>query len=72
MARITLDDIEREYVTPDQLVAILGLSKNVIYRMLHSGELPSIRAGRRFVIPKRALVRLLEDPAGAQRMQRDG
>lgn len=72
MSGITLESIGREYVTPEELVALLGVSKNVIYRMLHAGTIPNIRAGKRFVIPRRALERLLEDPAAAQRMQREG
>lgn len=67
MSGLTLESIGREYVTPEELVALLGVSKNVVYRMLHAGKIPSIRAGKRFVVPVRALQRLLEDPRSLER-----
>jgi len=38
---------------------VLGLSRASIYRAIHRGELEAIRLGRRLLVPRRALSRLL-------------
>lgn len=71
MRILRLEEIDREHVTVPEVMQILGLSKNSVYRLLHAGALPALRAGRRFVIPKRALARLLEDPSAMQRVRQE-
>ena len=44
----------------------LGLSRGLIYEAVRRGEIPSIRIGRRILIPRAALQRLL-DKANAPR-----
>lgn len=39
----------------------LGLSRGLMYEALRSGQIPSIRIGRRILIPRVALERLLEE-----------
>ena len=63
------DDLE-EQQTENQVVCethtvpeageILGLGRNGAYEAARTGELPTIRFGRRIVVPKAALKRLLE------------
>ncbi len=43
-------------------VVILGVSRNLIYAACHRGELPTLRIGRRLLIPRRALEKLLSEP----------
>jgi excisionase family DNA binding protein len=38
---------------------ILGLSKCSAYEAVNSGELPAIRIGRRWIVPRHALERIL-------------
>lgn len=38
----------------------LGLSKGLMYEALRSGQIPSIRIGRRILIPRVALEQLLD------------
>ena len=38
---------------------MLGLGRNAVYDAIARGEIPVIRFGRRIVIPKRALERML-------------
>ena len=40
-------------------VAFSGLSRTALYELIQSGELASVRIGKRRLIPKRALVQLL-------------
>lgn len=49
---------KREYEIPKELVnypvehsrSILGVSKDTIWELIHSGELPSVRVGKRYRI----------------------
>ena len=40
---------------------LLGISRNSAYEAAARGELPTIRIGRRLLVPKLALERMLED-----------
>ncbi|MBT9140974.1 MAG: putative DNA-binding proteinA [Dehalococcoidia bacterium] len=39
---------------------LLGLSRATAYALANSGELPCLRLGRRLIVPKAALEKLLE------------
>ncbi|MBA7634478.1 hypothetical protein ES703_42063 [subsurface metagenome] len=39
---------------------ILGIGRNLCYDRVKTGEIPVIRIGRRLVVPRRALEKLLE------------
>ncbi len=56
------DDSEKLVLTVGEARLKLGLSKGSIYEAVHSGQIPSIRIGRRILIPRAALQRLLEEP----------
>lgn len=47
--------------TVHETAGALGLSVSVTYRMIRDGELPAIRVGRRWVVPRRALEQWLSD-----------
>lgn len=55
----------RQTYTVDEATAILGLSRNSLYAAIRRGELPALRIGKRIVIPRAALERLLDVPVGA-------
>ncbi len=46
---------------------LLGLSKNAVYNAAHRGELPTIKLGGRFLVPKIVLDRMLESGQGQQK-----
>ena len=52
-----------EVLTPAQVEQITGLSKNTVYAALGSGALPGVRVGRRWLIGREALDRLLAGQA---------
>ena len=52
------------YRTVDDLARELGLSRQVVYRELRAGRIPSIRLGRRFVIPRTAVQEWLRNAGG--------
>jgi excisionase family DNA binding protein len=39
--------------------AVLGLSKSTAYAAAHSGDLPTIRVGKRFLVPTEKLAEML-------------
>jgi excisionase family DNA binding protein len=47
-------------ITIDEAAAVLGVSRNSAYSAVARGEIPAIRIGRRLLVPKAALERLLE------------
>jgi excisionase family DNA binding protein len=48
--------------TVEDLRGLLGgLSRNSIYAALRRGDIPSIRIGKRIIIPKAAVERMLEN-----------
>ena len=46
-------------LTPKDVMDILGVGKNTVYRLLNSGELPAIRFGRSWKIPIDSLNNLM-------------
>jgi len=54
---------ERLTYTVDQAGRLLGISRNSAYQRVADGQIPTIRMGRRLLVPKTALDRLLETAA---------
>ena len=50
----------RVYATIVPAEAMLGLSRNFTYQLVREGKLPSIRFGKRILIPRIALEKMLE------------
>jgi excisionase family DNA binding protein len=53
---------ERLTYTVEEAGRLLGICRNSAYQLAAAGEIPTIRLGRRLVVPKTALDRLLEAP----------
>jgi excisionase family DNA binding protein len=51
---------QRQTVTVEEAARILGISRGSAFRAVHRAEIPSIRIGRRLLVPMRELRRLLE------------
>lgn len=49
--------------TITEAAEVLGIGRSLAYQMAHSGRIPVIRLGRRMVVPKVALDRMLLDVA---------
>jgi excisionase family DNA binding protein len=43
--------MERLLLRPDEVQKVLNISRSQVYKMLQSGEIPSLRIGRVFRIP---------------------
>ena len=53
--------VERLTYTVPQAGEILGIGRNASYEAARTGQIPTIRIGRRIVVPIIALERMLED-----------
>ena len=45
--------------TVQEVAELLGLSRTLAYAAIESGEIPSVRIGRRIVVPRAAINRML-------------
>ena len=43
--------VEKQFYTPDELVAMGYASRSTVCRRIRAGEIPTIRDGRRYLIP---------------------
>ena len=51
---------EKLTLTVRETARLLGISRGLAYEMVRTGEIPSVRFGKRVLVPRRALERLLE------------
>ncbi|MGH9117561.1 MAG: helix-turn-helix domain-containing protein [Acidimicrobiales bacterium] len=61
----TTDADKRLTLSVEEAGRLLGISRGLAYLLVNRGEIPSIRLGRRIVVPRRALDRLLDVPDDA-------
>jgi excisionase family DNA binding protein len=47
-------------VTVEEAAAALGISRGLAYALVRRGDIPSVRLGRRIVVPVRALDAVLD------------
>lgn len=45
-----------EILTPTQLIDLLGVNKNIIYKLLNSGEIKSFKIGKQHRITRQSLI----------------
>ena len=51
---------KRLCITVPEAAAMLRISRNFAYELVKRGELPAIRFGKRLIIPRAALEKMLE------------
>ncbi len=51
---------EKLVISVEEGRKLLGLSRGLMYEAVRSGQIPSIRIGRRILIPRALLERMLE------------
>jgi excisionase family DNA binding protein len=56
-------NLNRETLTVIEAATMLGVSRGRMYASIRAGEVPAIRLGRRLVVSKHALDRVLNAPA---------
>jgi excisionase family DNA binding protein len=56
---------QRLTISVEEAGHLLGISRGLAYMLVNRGDIPSIRLGRRIVVPRQALDRLLDLPHDA-------
>ncbi|HEV2889983.1 MAG TPA: helix-turn-helix domain-containing protein [Frankiaceae bacterium] len=71
---MTLDDDLPPILTVEQTAQVLGISRGLAFTAVRAGDIPSIRIGRRILVPRDRLRQMLGvDPAEAAAVnQADG
>ena len=54
-------------MTVEEAGRLLGISRNSAYEAARRGELPAIRIGKRLIVPRAALEKLLGAPIDGER-----
>ncbi|MDF3051221.1 MAG: binding domain protein excisionase family [Pseudonocardia sp.] len=49
------------FLTVAEVARTMRVSKMTVYRLVHGGELPAVRVGRSFRVPRRAVEDLLSN-----------
>lgn len=60
---------KRLTVTVEQAGRMLGISRGLAYQMAHEGKIPTLKFGKRLVVPKWAIEHLLQEPQEAPASQ---
>lgn len=55
-------EIQRLTLTVEETAKLLGIGRQLAYDRVKTGEIPVIKVGRRLLVPRRALEKLLEEP----------
>lgn len=55
--------VSREGISVEEAARLLGIAKGTAYRAVRAGQLPAIRIGRRWIVPRRALDAMLSGKA---------
>ncbi len=53
---------KESYLTIPELAKILGMSRIAVFKKVKAGEIPAIRVGRNYVIPKKFIDDILGRP----------
>lgn len=56
---------QRKTYTVPEAAAVLGIGRTAAYEAVRSGKIPTLRIGKRLLVPRAALERLLENPNAA-------
>jgi len=57
---LNMDIEKRLCITVPEAAEMLGISRNFAYQLVREGKLPSIRFGKRILIPRASLDKMME------------
>ncbi|OGO21496.1 MAG: hypothetical protein A2Z28_03390 [Chloroflexi bacterium RBG_16_51_9] len=55
-------EAERLTLTVEETAKLLGIGRQLAYDRVKTGEIPVVKVGRRLLVPRRALEKLLDEP----------
>ena len=54
--------MSKDFLTVDELMKRLGISRTLAYKLISKGEIPVIRLGKRILVPGWYLRKIAEEP----------
>jgi excisionase family DNA binding protein len=54
-------EVERLTLTIPEAAKVLGISRGTAYALINQGVIPALRLGRRLIVPRDALLRMLAE-----------
>lgn len=52
----------KQTLSVEEAAKVLGIGRNLAYDRVKTGEIPAIKIGRRLLVPRAALEKLLSEP----------
>ena len=49
-----------DVVTPKEIQDMLRIGRNAVYELLKSGEIKSLRIGKKYIVPKSSVIKYLQ------------
>ena len=62
----SLDELP-DFCSLEELSKVLQVSRSTVYRMAAQGSIPSLRVGRRVIVPKEHLVRWIDSSVSCEK-----
>jgi excisionase family DNA binding protein len=56
-------ELQKQTISIEEAAKVLGIGRNNAYAAARSGEIPTIRIGKRLLVPRAALERMLQGAA---------
>jgi len=56
----TLFNIYPDIISIEQLMEMLHIGKSTAYSLLQSNQIPHIRVGRKYIVPKQAVIHFID------------
>jgi excisionase family DNA binding protein len=63
------DNFQKLTYTPSEVAKLLGISKTAIYSLVYQKQIPAINYGKRWLIPKQAIEKLLGETIEQTKIQ---
>lgn len=57
--------MSKDFLTVDEFIKKLGISRTLAYKSISKGEIPIIRLGKRILVPGWYLRKITEEPGGS-------
>jgi len=57
-----MEEKEKLTLSVGEAAKLLGIGRNLCYERVRMGEIPALKFGRRLIVPRKALEKLLEEP----------
>lgn len=58
---LVITENDMDFMTPPEIAKILKVSRQTVYNMLEAGNLPAVRHGKYFYVPRSEVLKLIQE-----------